>query len=146
MCRGGEEVLSSDSKTKPCTMKQDSSFIETKNTKWGTALVVILSYSEIFLGQLALRFDTWFKWLLWAVSNLVSNQFNLACSVTCIKCIVLYGRVWTEHYSTTLSIVSGVVQSLLFCELKQSKYTQQQVFEPYLLIIGDKSAQTLGYL
>ena len=43
-----------------------------KKVRCGTALVVLLSletHSEIFLGQLAPRFNVWFKWLLQAASN-----------------------------------------------------------------------------
>ena len=60
-------------------------------------------HSEIFLGQLALRFDARFKWLLRAVSSPVTN---LACSITCMKRIVLYAvrnnlHAWVEHYPVT---------------------------------------------
>ena len=40
-----------------------------KKARCGTALVVF-THSEIFLGQLALKFDVHLKQLLWAISNL----------------------------------------------------------------------------
>ena len=81
-------------------MKQDSCFTEKRNVGCGTALVVLLSketHSEIFLGQLALRLDVQFKWLLWAVSNVfikfaVSHVWDMRNNL----------RAWEEHYPVTL--------------------------------------------
>ena len=55
---------------------------------------------------MALRYDVWFKWLLWAVSNPVSSQFNLVCSVmhktyyNVWACTIIL-RAWAEHYPVT---------------------------------------------
>ena len=78
-----------------CTTKQTPVLQE--KTRCGTALVVLLeTYSEIFLGQLALNFDVPFKRLLWSVSYIFIKFAvgHVHCDIWGMRNNL---RAWTEH-------------------------------------------------
>ena len=82
-----------------------------KCAMWVTALVVTIvrNLQRDYLGRTGSRIRrTVQTGILQTFSNPVMNQFNLTCSITCIK---IYDNLCAseEHYPTTLSVLSQCI-------------------------------------